>query len=182
MKKIILTSVMFILGITVGVSWAAPKYPNELLEFVKTAKDLSSALEAGVNYEQYGDIVVKLKIVANNAIEKLDIYPEIKERIDKIANYYIDAKSFWLVSLTAGDDTLINSNGILVGHSELQHYLEKYPFLTEKASFGIVENNPYYGLVHWFGLEKACKVLFGRGKAETIELQTYLDVEKKRSE
>jgi len=38
---------MFILGITVSVYWAGPKYPNELLEFVKTAKDLSAALEAG---------------------------------------------------------------------------------------------------------------------------------------
>ena len=190
MKKLILATVMLFLGIALGVSGTIlfttyrnnkkpikinifqPRYPNELSEFIRVTKELFSAIEVGLNYEQYQDMLVKLNISANNAIEKLNNHSDIRERIKKIVDDFSDARSLWYLDIRTSGRLILNVDFPDM-RSLFQPYLDKYPFLVEKA----IEDR-YDDKINRkervFSPKKALKLLWEEAAIYFSDFQNYL--------
>jgi len=169
MKKIIvlIISIIVVLGI-LGASFIN-KLPGELTDFTKITKGLFSAIEVGLNYEQYQDMLVNLNISANNAIEKLNKNPGIQEKIRKIVDVFKDARGLWYLDIRTKGVWILDVNSQEM-RKLFQPYLDKYPFLIEKA----VETKYDYGIKSTvFSPMLACKLLWKEAAKDFSTLERY---------
>lgn len=190
MKKFILVTVMLILGIALGVSATIlftvhrvnkkpfeisifqPGYPIELREFIRFTKEIFSGVEVGLNYSQYQDMLVKLNISANNALEKLKGHPDIRQKIEKIVDDFVDARGLWNLDIRTSGKWILNIDSPDM-RKFFQIYLDKYPFLLEKAVEDKYDSR-IESAERVFSPKKALKLLWEEAAIDFSDLQNNL--------
>jgi len=148
----------------------AKKLPSELNNFIKYTKDFLSALEAGLNYEKYSDMVVQLNINANKAIEALDEYPNFQTNIKDIIKCYIKAREYWGQHISLGKQVELWIISDPKTRSYYQPDFDRYPFLVKAETVETYESKRTY-----FSLMEAVKLLWAEGAQEIYDLQTYAE-------
>lgn len=174
MKKLLLTLwtaclIMVLCGNAIGKEVQT----KELTNFNQSAKSLLSALDAGINYQQYSDMVVQLKIAGDSAKETLEKSPNFQKKIDSILGYFLAARNLWEVQVSEKYPPCINQTGIIEEvfsrrYPNLQKTIDKYPFLSTDAS----ADEDFLGeRMHVLNITSCCQILWQKAKDEITLLK-----------
>jgi hypothetical protein len=151
-----------------------PEYSKEVIDFLNSTKALVSATEAGINYQQYSDMVVQLKILSDSALETLTNDSLMQDKIKEIIEYYLVARGLWEVSILKPNARPSIKNGKIESYyayryPQIQRYLDAYPFLIEQATYydDFVKSDV-------LSISVSCKILWQKAREEVYLLKTMI--------
>lgn len=100
------TSIMLLVAVAVvsvvACGGLSSKQRTAASEAVAALRKLHAATEVGVNYQQYGILVIEAKDKVNNANAVLPD-GELKQRLNAAMDAYTDAGKAWAAKITTGD-------------------------------------------------------------------------------
>jgi len=147
----------------------------ELADFVQLAKSLISAVESGVDYGEYENMLSNLKMSGDLSVANSMNAPDIQKKITSIINCFITAGSILGIRelepeakpcITDGTIELLYTSN----YPDLQTYVDEYKSLIPQATyFDNIVNHDVFSLL------KYCQLLWKKAGEEIKQLEMLLN-------
>lgn len=141
---------IFIVILLVACGGLSSKQRSAAEEAMKSLRKLSASTQVGVNYQQYGGLIIDAQAQVNEALAVLPD-GELKNEMNGAMEGYADALQVWGAKIKAGSGRL-GSGKIFINSSPGSFIIPKYSLPTTNSSDGLGE---------YADTDKALQIIWG---------------------
>ncbi len=128
----------FIIILLVACGGLSSKQRSAAEEAMKSLRKISASTQVGVNYQQYGVLIIDAQAQVNEALAVLPD-GELKNEMNATMESYADSLQVWDAKIKAGSGRL-GSGKMFTGSSPGSFIIPKYSLPTTANSYGLGES------------------------------------------
>jgi hypothetical protein len=132
-KKVRVMILVVVAGLFSACGGSSLKRDPTINGAIKALRKIEAATQVGVNFQQYGQLLIEAKVQVNEALEKLPD-GELKNELKAAIEAYFDARQVW--------SNKIQSKMVLLDTEPGKTVIPKYSLRTTKESLGRLETDP----------------------------------------